>query len=486
MRKFFNRFLIIFLSVSVIFCFLGCSDLLSKIGFPEIGSSGSGSSSGGGSSSSLTIDFNGATLDGKSSKKFTSEEIAPYVGMDIEEALYELDFGIENLKKDGFALSGFTKKKDGDDYVDLLPPFGTIYARWTNGGSSGEISGETVLVAFDLNGGYILDDEGNEVSYIEKYLSEETWLDTVGLTPYRNGYTFVGWTVVRDGSEVISQVNEIPSSTNRIVYARWQDNLSLFVNGDIVGDFTVDETGKEKAQPLNYLGDGIYTYQFTYNSNLMNAWGTHGTHGSNWGRFKLRPLAGDWAVSYGVWEGTLEVNGGSLQVFQLSGSYDIYISNLQDGVTYTIHVQVTNSGDCYVRIYTADEGNSGGGDISEPENPPEEEQQWLTVGDGFRVYYSDSLKTYSLWCEEGYTYTVDWYDGCNRTDYLNKLLSMNGIYGNTVDIEVSVNSPYDVVTNRVDTGPYSFDANYTGIYTICVEPYYSSGYGYFAISVDCQ
>lgn len=489
MKKFLNKFLVFFIFASFIFCFTGCEGLFSKNDKTPAAST---------NPSGLTINFNGATLDNKSSIKFTSEEIAPFVGMEIFDALYELNFGIENLIKDGSMPLGFTKKKDGNDFVQFLPTFGTIYAKWGNssGGGSG-ITGESVLVTFDLNGGYVLDELGNvSESAVEMNVYSSDYLDQIQINPYKDGYSFVGWTLTRNGSDVVQMISDIPSSSDKILYAKWQDNLNLFANGDIVGDFTADENGLEDAQPLNYLGNGIYTYQFTYDSSIMDAWGSQSQYGPNTVRFKLRPNAGDWSISYGCSGGRLIINGDGVSVSRLVGS-DIVVSNLQDGVTYTIQVEVTSSGNCRVKIYTADYGNTGGNNggssepeyPSEPEVPPSEpeipsEIQSLAIG-SMKIDYVTNGNSYSFYCEAGNSYTVDWYDDYDRSTLLDELLSENGISGSSVDIKVSMYSPDgDELCSTKDSGPYTFTANYTGLYYIYVEPYSSGDSGYFAIFVE--
>ena len=490
MKKFLNKFLVFFIFASFIFCFTGCEGLFSKNDKTPAAST---------NPSGLTINFNGATLDNKSSIKFTSEEIAPFVGMEIFDALYELNFGIENLKKDGSMPLGFTKKKDGNDFVQFLPTFGTIYAKWGNssGGGGSVDLGESVLVTFDLNGGYVLDELGNmSTSNIEMSISESTWFDTI-INPYRDGYTFAGWSLTRDGENIVQKPLDITSS-NKIVYAVWRSNIELFRYGDIAGDFTVDENGRENPQLLTYLGNGISTYQFTYDSSIMNAWGSQESYGPNTVRFKVRPTR-DWSVCYGSWdESGPVINGDYFDIERTMGDYtDIVVRNLQDGVTYTIQVEVTNSGNCRVKIYTPDYGNTGGNNggssepeyPSEPEDPPSEpeipsEIQSLGIG-SMKIDYVTDGNSYSFYCYAGSSYTVDWYDDYDRSTLLDELLSENGISGSSVDIKVSMYSPDgDELCSTKDSGPYTFTANYTGDYYIYVEPYSSGDSGYFAIFVE--
>lgn len=481
MKNIFNKLLITLVFATLVFGLCGCSDL-----FSNFGSSKKSSSSGSSGSSGLTINFNGGTLDGKSYKTFTSEEIAPFVGMEIFDALYELNFGIENLKKDGSMPLGFTKKKDGNDFVQFLPTFGTIYAKWGNssGGGGSVDLGESVLVTFDLNGGYVLDELGNmSTSNIEMSISESTWFDTI-INPYRDGYTFAGWSLTRDGENIVQKPLDITSS-NKVVYAVWRSNIELFRYGDIAGDFTVDENGRENPQLLTYLGNGISTYQFTYDSSIMNAWGSQESYGPNTVRFKVRPTR-DWSVCYGSWdESGPVINGDYFDIERTMGDYtDIVVRNLQDGVTYTIQVEVTSSGNCRVKIYTTD-GN--GLDTPEYDNGSDTTEILVINTDGsVHINYVTSTKYYSFYCEAGNNYTVDWYDSYNRNDALDELLSENGISGSGVDIKVSVYSDDDahVVCTEKDTGPSTFTATYTGFYTIYVQPYSSSDSGYFAIFVE--
>jgi hypothetical protein len=200
MKRFFNRTLLVLISISFLFCCFGCSDInLDKFNPLNIFNSEDNSNSDNSTSSSgVTIDFNGGVLNNQNRITFKSDEIAPYVGMDIEDALYELDFGIENLQKEGFVLDGFTKTKNGDDYVWFFPTFGTIYAKWgldlvSDGGNVGSI-----LVTFNLNGGYSYDNSlGYEVSDdISMTIDADDYLDLYFTSvPYKS-YVPFGFVII--------------------------------------------------------------------------------------------------------------------------------------------------------------------------------------------------------------------------------------------------------------------------------------------------
>lgn len=326
MKKTVSVFLSILIFLSTIFGFIGCAESVSN----EENTSG------------VTINFNGATLHGKGAKSLNSEDIAPYVGMPIQEALAEMDFGIDLLERNGFVFRGWTKTKNGDDYVSHFPTFGTIYAKWI----------ECVNVTFNLNGGYLYDDSGNKNEIISYAIPEDAFFDSyLGYIPYRDGFTFIGWTTTKNGEDLINQ----PNRKQPIVYAKWQDNLRLFEKGDIIGDFASD------GEALNYEGEGIYTYEFVYDVD-DNAWGSREKYGEGVVSFKLRPKAGDWSISYGSHE-SLNVDKYSVEINQMSGEgSDVIAYGLVEGTTYTIKIECNKRGYCALRIYTGGNILNIGGD----------------------------------------------------------------------------------------------------------------------------
>lgn len=320
MKKIVSVFLSFLIFLSIIFGFIGCAESVSNDD----------------NTSGVTLNFNGTTLHGKNAKYLNSEDIAPYVGMPIQEALAEMDFGIDSLERQGFYFSGWTKTKNGEDYILHFPTFGTIYAKWV----------EMINVKFDLNGGYAEKyyEDITYDDYIIVSIPENAYFDSyVSFIPYRKGFTFIGWTLTKDGDDFVNQTNK----DKPVVYAKWQDNLRIFDKGDIVGEFAPD------GEVLTYEGEGIYTYEFLY-SKSMNGWGSE--EGSV--AFKLRPKAGDWSISYGMHENSkLEVDGFELSIGKSSGEgTNINVYGLVEGLPYTVKVECSEYGDVTVGVYT-------GGDI---------------------------------------------------------------------------------------------------------------------------
>ena len=491
MKRFFNRTLLVLISISFLFCCFGCSDInLDKFNPLNIFNSEDNSNSDNSTSSSgVTIDFNGGVLNNQNRITFKSDEIAPYVGMDIEDALYELDFGIENLQNEGFVLYGFTKTKNGDDYVWFFPTFGTIYAKWGSDSVSDGGNVGSILVTFNLNGGSSYDNSlGYEVSdEISMPIDADDYLDLYFTSvPYKNGYTFTGWTLTLNGDDIIEKTSEIPESYIQsgtvTLYAKWSSTIELFRYGDIVGDFTVDENGNVIGEGvlLNWQGNGISTYQFTYDSSIMNGWGSQQQYGPNTVRFKLRPTR-NWSVAYGSYESPI-INGSYISISKIAGNGDIVVSNLQDGVTYTIEVVVSNSGECKLRIYT-----EGGGyeEPSVPENPGEiVEVNVLSEISNFES--GSGSRNFIFYCDKGKYYTVNWYDSDNSSELIN-ILKINGLSNfSLADIRVSIYSEdgkHSVCTSKDTERSWSFIAEYTGYYVVEVIPYNENTYGYFAIEV---
>lgn len=320
MKKIVSVFLSFLIFLSIIFGFIGCAESVSNDG----------------NTSGVTLNFNGTNLHGKNAKYLNSEDIAPYVGMPIQEALAEMDFGIDLLERNGFYFNGWTKTKNGEDYILHFPTFGTIYAKWV----------EMINVKFDLNGGYAEKyyEDITYDDYIIVSIPENAYFDSyVSFIPYRKGFTFIGWTLTKDGDDFVNQTNK----DKPVVYAKWQDNLRIFDKGDIVGEFAPD------GEVLTYEGEGIYTYEFLY-SKSMNGWGSE--EGSV--AFKLRPKAGDWSISYGMHENSkLEVDGFELSIGKSSGEgSNINVYGLVEGLPYTVKVECSEYGDVTVEVYT-------GGDI---------------------------------------------------------------------------------------------------------------------------
>lgn len=329
MKKIVSVFLSFLIFLSIIFSFIGCAESVSNDD----------------NTSGVTLNFNGTTLHGKNAKYLNSEDIAPYVGMPIQEALAEMDFGIDSLERNGFYFSGWTKTKNGEDYILHFPTFGTIYAKWV----------ECVRVTFNLNGGYAYDYDGNlQREKITCDIPKDKYLDFFGaIVPIREGYTFIGWSKTKNGTDGISQAKENCPT----VYARWQENLKAFDAGDIAGEFAPEGAALTKQE------EGVYTYEFIYSED-MNSWGS--SKGSV--KFKVRTVADDWFITYGCLNSgyDLIIDNYSTQIIPTHNKNvkDITLSGLEDGITYTIRVECSENGNFTVNAYTGGDVLDLGGDGS--------------------------------------------------------------------------------------------------------------------------
>ena len=202
------------------------------------------------------------------------------------------------------------------------------------------------IVNFDLNGGYIDNSQGVRVegtwtNYVPYGIWFDQWVDGI---PQKEGYNFVGWSTSGYADELVTQVTSSCS-----VCAIWQDPLELFINGDIVGTLTIDETGNfEDGHSLKYEGEGVYTYAFTFDSKNMVGWDAP----SNGIAFKLRPVKESWAISYGIiYQGEHPVIGeGEVVTTAVGGAPNIIVGGLKDGNSYIITVRCTEDGDVFVKI----------------------------------------------------------------------------------------------------------------------------------------
>ena len=78
------------MAVCGLLCFTSCA-------------SESDSGSSGGNTDKLVLDFNGGKMFNYKSAEFSIEEITPYVGMPIDNALAALGIAKANIKKEGFS-----------------------------------------------------------------------------------------------------------------------------------------------------------------------------------------------------------------------------------------------------------------------------------------------------------------------------------------------------------------------------------------------
>lgn len=212
-------------------------------------------------------------------------------------------------------------------------------------------------ITFDLNGGQFEAGEENQTIYVTYddpyYPYYLDWYEK----PTKEGYKFIGWTSTKDGNDFINDITgPIP---NGIVYAKWQDPLKLFDNGDLVGDFSVVKAELKDGTiewvyddthglNLTYEGDGVYSTTFTYHD-YMCGW----DQDTDYCDFKIRAVAGSWqGASYGV--------AGNLDQPELDGDEVLCGSNnapnvripAEEGVTYKVTFRCTSDGNVYVKIAT--------------------------------------------------------------------------------------------------------------------------------------
>ena len=220
------------------------------------------SGSDGGNTDKLVLDFNGGKMFNYKSAEFSIEEITPYVGMPIDEALAALGINITNIKKEGFYLQGWTLKKNAETCLQNLPPYGTLYAKW--GTEPGKEENVPLTLTLDFNGGKVEGDSSKyfDNSKIANYAgrSIDEVLSGLGITnPKKENYVFIGWT---DNLTTANEVTTLPTKGNVTLYAIWQFNgtanpltLTLDFNGGTSGEdsyfvLTDDEIADYKGMPI--------------------------------------------------------------------------------------------------------------------------------------------------------------------------------------------------------------------------------------------
>ena len=206
-----------------------------------------------------------------------------------------------------------------------------------------DVESQTYSVTFDPNGGTIA---GN-TSAVTKEVYE--LLDVV---PVKEGYTFLGW-FDADGN----LVSEIQSGIT--VYAEYTNNLEIFANGEVVGDFSVvqDENdgwsySETAGIPFASEGDGVYSAIFTY-QDYMNGW----TSPSGTCAFKARTVAGSWdGVSYGIADSNNQPVIDGEAVSSIAGKdSNIKVTGMVVGTRYKITFTCFQDGSVTVKVSTVTE-----------------------------------------------------------------------------------------------------------------------------------
>ena len=197
----------------------------------------------------------------------------------------------------------------------------------------------TYSVTFDLNDGTFNGSSSNVTLDVSSLLA---------VKPVREGYSFVGWTLTENGDDFISSVD-----SECTVYAKWKDNLLVFVGSELCGDFSVVEKGGTYVYDdtlgieLNHEGNGIYTAIFTY-KDYMNGWGSeNGTCA-----FKLRTSAGSWdGVSYGIADSSNQpiIGGDAVLIDSVQGN-DIKVTGFVVDTTYKITVTCSQEGTVTLKV----------------------------------------------------------------------------------------------------------------------------------------
>ena len=176
---------------------------------------------------SLILDFNGTSLRDKEYQVFESEYISSHVGKPIEQALNDLDFGIKNLNKEGFVLIGWTKTKDGNDFVRRLPTFGTLYAKWISLPDEKDLT-----LILDFNGGKI-DNKASKIlssDVLHDYrgnLISETLKSLSISNPEKSKVIFLGWTLSKNGEDYLEY---LPENGIVTLYAKWAEPINGTIN----------------------------------------------------------------------------------------------------------------------------------------------------------------------------------------------------------------------------------------------------------------
>lgn len=234
-----------------------------------------------------------------------------------------------------FTLAFWTKDMeltDGIEYIHLsnvkLEEFDS------NKTYSGKNLGQKQsLIYFESERGKIFSD--SDTMY--KYVDIDEKIESLP-TPIYSGtdYTFAGWYTDPEFKNPMVYPYTV-TKDNLTVYAKWIDVLRLFDNGDIIGGFAPD------GMPLTYQGNGIYTATFTYSyETCSDGYTEEGTV-----KFRFRPVAGEWDISYGPMNEQPTLNGSEVEV---GGAGNFEISKVVEGKEYTISLRCTLDNKLFVKV----------------------------------------------------------------------------------------------------------------------------------------
>ncbi|MBR1416564.1 MAG: InlB B-repeat-containing protein [Bacilli bacterium] len=188
----------------------------------------------------LTIDLNGGTINGPTTRIL----------------YYEEESEIETPTRDGYNFTGWTKTSG--TLTDNIFKMGLEAATLT---ANYEV--RHFRITFNANGGG-LTTEGINVTYDEKYGELPT--------PTREGYTFDGWyTQLEDGEKITSE-STVKVTDNSTLYAHWSINtyhLTLYTTSDSPIEMDV-EYGLKIRDITNPVKEG-YRFLGWYYDNSFNS-----------------------------------------------------------------------------------------------------------------------------------------------------------------------------------------------------------------------
>lgn len=238
-----------------------------------------------------------------------------------------------------FTLAFWTKDMELTDGIEYIHLSNVKLEKYdSNKTYSGKNLGQKQsLIYFESERGKIFSD--SDTMY--KYVDIDEKIESLP-TPIYSGtdYTFAGWYTDPEFKNPMVYPYTV-TKDNLTVYAKWIDNLEIFANGDIVGDFSMvqDENGDlvysdYAGIPFTSEGDGVYSATFIYDSSYMIGWGSP----SGTCAFKARTVANSWGgTSYGIADSANQpiIGGDAVLIDSVQGN-NIVVTGFVDGTAYKI------------------------------------------------------------------------------------------------------------------------------------------------------
>ena len=120
------------------------------------------------------------------------------------------------IKRQNYVLEGWYTDSDRSDkskfdFTTAITEDITLYAKWTEA---------TWTIKFDLNGGT---DNGNTTAFADQQIPDGGYAKRPTVTPTREGYTFEGWTTVKNDAlgRSVFPFEDNPIDRNGTLYALW-------------------------------------------------------------------------------------------------------------------------------------------------------------------------------------------------------------------------------------------------------------------------